>query len=271
MGYIYKITNIVTKKIYIGSTIQHNYENRWRKHRNCINYKEGCPVLKASMMKHGLENFKFEILIICFDDDLLKYEREYIKKYNCQIPNGYNILSGGQLGDGFVGYKHTPETIEKIKKSCNRFWEENPNFFETYREKLKESMKKINISECMKNSVKFQTAVKEKRVGSIAHKENKLSEDTKKKISDGLKKYYSQNENKKLNIENHRESMARAVGKPVTQYTRDGVFIKEYKSIAEAGRTSTVKKNNIGLVLSGRNKTAGGFIWKYSQNISEGS
>lgn len=81
---------------------------------------------------------KFEILIICFDDDLLKYEREYIKKYNCQIPNGYNILSGGQLGDGFVGYKHTPETIEKIKKSCNRFWQENPNFFETYREKLKE-------------------------------------------------------------------------------------------------------------------------------------
>jgi hypothetical protein len=36
--------------------------------------------------------------------------------------------------------------------------------------------------------------------------------------------------------------MTRAVGKPVTQYTRDGVFIKEYKSIAEAGRTSTVKK-----------------------------
>lgn len=81
----------------------------------------------------------------------------------------------------------------------------------------------------MKNSIKFQTALKEKRVGSSGHKENKLSEDTKKKISDGVKKYYSQNENNKLNIENHRESMARAVGKPVTQYTRDGVFIKEYK------------------------------------------
>ena len=269
MGYIYKITNIVTKKLYIGSTIQHNYENRWRKHRNCINYKEGCSVLKASMIKHGLENFKFEILIICFDDDLFKYEREYIKKYNCQIPNGYNILSGGR--DGFLGYKHTPETIEKIKKSCNRFWKENPNFFKTYSEKLKESMKKVNMSECVKNSVKFQTALKEKRVGGANHKENKLSEDTKKKISEGVKKYYSQNENNKLNIENHRESMARAVGKPVTQYTRDGVFIKEYKSIAEAGRTYTVTKNNIGLVLSGRNKTAGGFIWKYSQNISEGS
>lgn len=123
----------------------------------------------------------------------------------------------------------------------------------------------------MKNSVKFQKAVKEKRVGSIAHKENKLSEDTKKKISDGLKKHFSQNQKNKVNIEKHRESMTRAVGKPVAQYTKDGVFIKEYKSIAEAGRTSTVKKNNIGLVLAGTNKTAGGFIWKYSQNISEGS
>ena len=65
---------------------------------------------------------------------------------------------------------------------------------------------------------------------SIAHKENKLSEDTKKKISDGLKKYYSQNENNKVNIEKHQESMTRAVGKPVAQYTKDGVFIKEYKS-----------------------------------------
>ena len=60
----------------------------------------------------------------------------------------------------------------------------------------------------MKNSVKL-----EKRIGSSGHKENKLSEDTKKKISDGLKKYYSQNENNKVNIEKHQESMTRAVGK----------------------------------------------------------
>ena len=80
---------------------------------------------------------------------------------------------------------------------------ENPNFFEPYREKLK-----VNISESVKNSVKL-----EKRIGSSGHKENKLSEDTKKKISDGLKKYYSQNENNKVNIEKHQESMTRAVGK----------------------------------------------------------
>ena len=59
------------------------------------------------MKKHGVDKFTFEILIICFDEDLVKYEKEYIKKYNSQTPNGYNILSGGQIGQGMLGYKHT--------------------------------------------------------------------------------------------------------------------------------------------------------------------
>ena len=87
MGYIYKITNTITCKCYIGETIQHDYKKRWKKHLNSLKYKEGCPLLKSSMKKHGVENFKFEILIICFDQDLVRYEKEYIKKYNSQVPN----------------------------------------------------------------------------------------------------------------------------------------------------------------------------------------
>lgn len=263
MGYIYKITNIVTGKCYIGETIQQDYEARWRKHRNCLKYKEGCPLLKASMKKHGLDNFTFEIILICFDDDLLKYEREYIKKYNSQVPNGYNILPGGQLGDGMLGYKHTPETIEKIKESGKRFREANPKHFETYREKLKESMKKINISECMKKSVKFQMAIKEKRVGALSHKDGHHSDATKEKISEGLKKYFKNNQHTNNIIEKQRESMTKALGKPIAQYTLDGDFIKEYRSASEAGRMTTVTKSNIQHALSGKAKTAGGFLWKF--------
>ena len=142
------------------------------------------------MKKHGLDKFTFEIILICFDNDVLKYEREYIKKYNSQVPNGYNILPGGQLGDGMVGYKHTPETIEKIKESGKRFREANPHHFETYREKHIDAIKKIDISACIKNSIKFQTAIKEKRVGANSHREGKLSDSTKEKISEGLKMYF---------------------------------------------------------------------------------
>lgn len=49
--------------------------------------------------------------------------------------------------------------------------------------------------------------------------------------------------------------------KPVLQYTKDGQFVAEYPSIAEAERN--IKLTNIQSVLNGNRKTAGGYIWKY--------
>ena len=162
MGYLYKITNKVNNKSYIGITNQHNYIKRWRKHINSIRYKEGCPLLKNAMKKYGIDQFDFKIIIICFDEDLLKYEKEYIIKYNTLTPNGYNIILG-QIGTGFVGYKHSQETIEKIKEKGKQFREKNPNYFETYREKLKKSMKNVDTSYFVKNSEKFKKAMEERR------------------------------------------------------------------------------------------------------------
>ena len=41
-------------------------------------------------------------------------EKEYIEKYHAQVPNGYNILPGGQLGGGFLGKNHSDNSIVKI-------------------------------------------------------------------------------------------------------------------------------------------------------------
>jgi group I intron endonuclease len=252
MGYIYKITNTVTEKCYIGETEQHNYNRRWSKHINSVKYKEGCPLLKASIKKYGVDKFKFEILIICFDKDLVKYEREYIKKYNSQVPNGYNILSGGQLGNGMTGYKHTEATIKKIKESGRVFREANPDHYETYREKHKQSMEKLDISSLVKHSENFKKAM----VARIGHM---VSDESKQKISDSLKEYYKNGENKVNTL---------TTNKAIIQYDKDNNMVKEYISISEAGRTSGVKKSNIQNVLSGITKTAGGFIWKY-KSISD--
>lgn len=250
MGYIYKITNIETGKCYIGETVQ-DYNRRWNKHINSLNYREGCPLLKTAMKKHGIEKFKFEILIVCFDEDLVKYEKEYIKRYNSIAPNGYNILTGGQIGDGKVGYKHTEETIQKIKEKGRIFRESHPDHFETYREKHKESMAKIDLSSRIKNSEKYQQAIREKRVGG--HN----TEDSKKKISESLKKYYQNMDTSKPKVN------TLSTNKAVFQYDKDGNFLNEYISVSEAGRVTGVKKSNIFQVVAGRNKTAGGFIWKY--------
>jgi len=254
MGYIYKIQNKISDKCYIGETKQH-YEKRWKEHIRSINTNRGCPALKDAIKKYGLENFKFEIIIICFDDDRFEIEKEYIKKYNSLVPNGYNIIPGGE-GGGFNGKKHTCESIKKIKESQKKFRELNPAHYELYRERHQSIMKTINISSYMKKSEIWKKAVEDGRVGN---KDLKLSDKTKQQISESITKYYL--ENNGCNIENHRKSMAKAVGKKIAQYINDKLM-KEYMSIREAGRISGVKYSTIQKALSG-NKVGGGFIWKY--------
>lgn len=261
MGFIYKITNIITGKCYIGETVQIDPYKRWKKHLNCINYKdEGCPALKEAMKKYGINKFKFEVLIICFDEDRYKYEKEYIKKYNSQVPNGYNILPGGEKGKSRLGIKHSNETKVKLSKSCKKFHLENPNHYETFKEVHQKAMEKVNLSFEVKNSETYKLAVSEGRVGGKAHKDGKVSEETKIKIKKSLLNYYEINIQ---NIEVHRQAMTKAVGRKVAQYTADEKLIKEYNSIASAGRESGVKKSNIQHVLSGKTCLAGGYIWKY--------
>jgi group I intron endonuclease len=173
MGYIYKITNLVSGKCYIGETYQPNPQKRWKQHINSVCYKGGCPALKDAIKKYGLDSFKFEIVIICFDEDRFIYEKEYIKKYNCQVPNGYNILAGGIGGGGFGGKKHTEESIKKISNGLKTFRDNNPNHFDTYRERHQESMKNVDTSAAVKKSEKFRKAVEEGRVGGAAHKNRK--------------------------------------------------------------------------------------------------
>ena len=135
MGFIYKITNTISRKCYIGETKEISAELRWKKHIQTINRNKGCPALRDAIKKYGIDKFKFEIIIVCFDEDRFIYEKEYIKKYNCQVPNGYNILPGGLGGAGFQGKKHTEKSIQNITESGKRFRKENPNHYDTYKEK----------------------------------------------------------------------------------------------------------------------------------------
>ena len=254
MGFIYKITNSVTNKCYIGETVQSNPLRRWYRHINSLKTSKGCPALKDAMKKYGIDKFRFEVLIICFDEDRYKYEREYIKKFNSQVPNGYNILSGGEIGASRLGVKHTPEAIKKMIDSVKRFRDANPNYYETYREKHQESIKHINYSECIKNSEKFKNACKKRKIEGN-------SDDQNNKISKSLKEYFVKND---FNRIKHQQSMTKATGKKIIQYTKENILISEYPSIKEASRKTGISASNIQHSVSGRTKIAGGYIWKYA-------
>ena len=53
--------------------------------------------------------------------------------------------------------------------------------------------------------------------------------------------------------------------KPVLQYDINGKLIGEYGSVLEAGELCGIWKGGISTVLNGKQKTAGGYIWKYKE------
>lgn len=53
--------------------------------------------------------------------------------------------------------------------------------------------------------------------------------------------------------------------KPTLQYSKEGVFIKEYDSIISAANQTKISQKHISDCCCGRGKTAGGFIWKHKE------
>lgn len=88
---IYKITNLINNKIYIGQSM--DIHRRWRAHKSSA-FNENCSIqdypLYRAFRKYGIENFSFEILEECLSTELDEKEKEYILFYNSLTPNGYN-------------------------------------------------------------------------------------------------------------------------------------------------------------------------------------
>ena len=59
------------------------------------------------------------------------------------------------------------------------------------------------------------------------------------------------------------DKLDRSTLRAVSQYSKDGILLNEFKSIKEASVTCSVNDGNIGDCCVGRLKSAGGFIWKY--------
>ena len=82
---IYKITNLINNKSYVGQSI--HIERRWQEH--CQPYSKSQIAL--AIKKYGKNNFHFEILEECSIEELNQKENFWIKKLNTITPNGYNI------------------------------------------------------------------------------------------------------------------------------------------------------------------------------------
>lgn len=189
---IYKITNTVTGKFYIGSAV--NIKKRWAEHRSRLGAnKHGNRHLQNSWNKHGEDSFTFEVLEYCKKERLIEREQFYIDN---EKP-AYNIspTAGNRLG-----VKNTDETKRKMSKAHKSLWAEEYKLkhrpTEEHLHKMHEANKgrhhteeaKLKMSEAQHKRHKDHPATEEtKRKMSEARKGKPLSEETRRKQSEALK------------------------------------------------------------------------------------
>ncbi|MEN9918900.1 MAG: Enterococcus phage [Bacteroidota bacterium] len=90
MYYVYKITNNINNKVYIGKT--NNLAKRFKQHVSKRN--KHVSIIKRAIQKHGEKNFSFEKIYEHKDEAvIIAKEYEFINSLNTLLPNGYNILN----------------------------------------------------------------------------------------------------------------------------------------------------------------------------------
>lgn len=107
--FIYKVTNKINGKVYIGQTVK-SVLNRWKSHLS--DSKRRDFVFYRAIRKYGSDNFKIEEIDGANSISELNYkEYLYIYKFNTLAPNGYNSTTGGK------NFKMTQEIKDKISKA----------------------------------------------------------------------------------------------------------------------------------------------------------
>lgn len=288
IGAIYKITNIINGKFYIGSAVDfdkrkkiHLYHLQKNSHHN--------KILQKAWNKYGIDSFVFEILEISNDrTKIIEREQYYLdlyKPYDIRI--GYNIC---KIAGSWFGNKHTEKTKEIIRlKTKGRSHTEEEKI------KMRENHPRLSGKDHPNFGKKLPIEQIEKRTYTFIKnykKENhpfhnkKLSKDH----IERLRKKSSGNNNPMYNIsvlskweeiygiemansmwkESNKKRSINCIGKnnkAIIQKDKEGVFIKEFASLSIANFETKINLGSIGQVCLGKRKYAGGYIWEY-KNIN---
>lgn len=141
-GIIYKYTNIINGKVYIGQTVR----EKQRKREHVLSGragKERC-LFDYAISKYGINNFKYEVIFRIYgsgkevEQRLNFFEKFYISKFKSNNKQfGYNLTAGG---DGSLGWSPSTEAREKMRKNHADFRGEKSPLFG--RKRTKEQIQK---------------------------------------------------------------------------------------------------------------------------------
>lgn len=198
--YIYKTTNLINGKIYIGvKTNSRHFDD---------GYFGSGTVLNRAIKKHGIQNFKKEVLWnFATPEECFNKEKEIVTEDFVKKSDTYNVALGGRggnLGEEInlkkskilqghsttdecrkkisaamegnkirLGAKHRPESIEKIKKTRKEnglsIGEKNPMFGKKHSEETRQKMRKPHKSTGPKTRLSCVFCKKETTVTAFWH------------------------------------------------------------------------------------------------------
>lgn len=244
MNTVYKITNKINQKSYIGSSIR--VEKRWTQHKldafnSSPNNKKYNYPLYCAFRKYGLENFSFEILKDDFSsiEEMEKYEHDMIIQYQTLSPNGYNQTEN--TSNNTIASENTQKYIQKVSKRCALVNEKNEilAIYNSYHAAARANGY---------DGDKWATNVKKICEGEM-HSCNGL-----------IFRLLDENDNVIIPIHKTQKRRVAVKGISVT----DPSDIVYYESISEAARKENVSRNSISLCIAGstRYSRVGGRKWE---------
>lgn len=263
-GFIYKVTNLVNGKVYIGQTRQ-TIQIRWEQH--CFS-PYICHFHQA-IRKYGRENFKVEELC-CIDlaekelsIKLNELEIYYIEKFN-SYNNGYNSTKGGE-----GNFKSNYEEIFEIWKQENISIQKLSEKYGYNRSTIRKALLANGITQDQINARGIQISAEAK----IIYNWDEIIEDYQAEmpIKDIVIKHKIPNEAilygglKRNNIQLRGQSkyIIPNRSKAINQYDLQGNFLATFQSAAEAARVIGGSAGKIAAAARGVQKTSGGYKWRW--------
>jgi group I intron endonuclease len=234
-GSIYKITNKINGKIYIGQTTK-TIKQRWYEHLYTNPTRK--YILHKSMDKHGRDNFEIEELAVAFNaEELDRLEVQFINELNTLDPNGYNLELGGNK------YKKLSQSIkDKIKDSNSGFKCKQPNQRHVTSLDLKTGIEQsyLNLGFAEKDGFCRQAIVQACRGKVFSHKGKrwKYSENEKYfeyKFKGGKSSRYLRPDKKETKKENRLKFGQKRIYKSIDCLTSDIIYFNGTSELETAG------------------------------------
>lgn len=238
---IYKITNILNGKVYIGQTIKSLSTRRSSHIRSSNNKKLNPKSIHHHIKEIGIENFKFEVIKECNSkNELDEFEKFYISDLKSNNPLfGYNLTSGGSGNyEASYEYRKYMSGLSRCKISID-VYDDSGVFFMTFTS-INEAGRVMNIS---------------------PKKINRVLKNKRRTTNGFIFRYSNGSPDLKIDIKKAYDPRRK-----ITQFDLLGNKLSEFSSIKEASEILLIDRDQIQRVLCGRRKKTHNFLFEYCKN-----